>query len=165
MTTRTRDSKTFHLLLNRQRKSFRGFIQDLHVDDEILTGEQNIMEGFYKHLKKLATTAADSEYKYNLSEIVNYETDIIHELAKGKNIPTPTQSQKEVRNAIEIIRKGKAADIFNIAIEHFLYGGEELFHFVHRIIVAIFQSGVVPNIVKVGLLSPVFKTLKDILPM
>jgi hypothetical protein len=51
---------------------------------------------------------------------VNYETDIIHELAKGKNIPTPTQSQKEVRNAIEIIRKGKAADIFNIAIEHFL---------------------------------------------
>jgi len=39
MTTRTRDSKTFHLLLNRQRKSLRSFIQDLHVDDEILTGE------------------------------------------------------------------------------------------------------------------------------
>ena len=57
------------------------------------------------------------QYKYNLSEIVNYETDIIHELAKGKNIPTPTQSQKEVKNAIEIIRKGKAADIFNIAID------------------------------------------------
>jgi len=33
LTTRTRDSKTFHLLLNRQRKSHRGFIQDLHVDD------------------------------------------------------------------------------------------------------------------------------------
>jgi len=156
MTTRTRDSKTFHLLLNRQPKSLRGFIQDLHVDDEILTGEQNIMEGFHKHFKKLATTAADSEYKYNLSEIVIYENDIIHELTKGKNIPTPTQ--KEVKNAIESIRKGKAAYIFNIAIEHFLYGGEELSHFVHKIIIAIFQSGVVPNIVKVGLLSPVFKS-------
>ena len=123
MTTRTRDSKTFHLLVNRQRKSLRDFIQDLHVDDEILTGEQNIMEGFHKHFKRLVvTTAADSEYKYNLSEIVNYEIDTIHELAKGKNIPTPTQ--KEVKNAIESIRKGKAADKYNIAIEHFLYGGE-----------------------------------------
>jgi hypothetical protein len=72
MTTRTRDSKTFLLLLNRQRKTLRGFIQDLHVDDEIVTGEQNIMEGFHKHFKKLATAEADSQYKYNLSEIVNY---------------------------------------------------------------------------------------------
>jgi hypothetical protein len=39
MTTRTRDSKTFHLLLNRQRTTLRSFIQNLHVDDEILTGE------------------------------------------------------------------------------------------------------------------------------
>ena len=101
------------------------------------------MEGFHKHFRKLATTAADSEYRYNLSEIVNYEIDIIHELAKGKNIPTATQ--KEVKDAIESIRKGRAADIFSIAIEHFVYGGEELFHFVHRIIVAIFQSAVVPN--------------------
>jgi hypothetical protein len=114
------------------------------------------MEGFHKHFRKLATTAADSEYRYNLSEIVNYEIDIIHELAKGKNIPTPTQ--KEVKDAIESIRKGKAADIFSIAIKHFVYGGEELFHFVHRISVAIFQSAVVPNIVKVGLLSPVFNS-------
>jgi len=52
MTTRTKDNKTFHLLLNRQRKSLRGYIQDLHVEDEIVTGEQNIMEGFHKHFKK-----------------------------------------------------------------------------------------------------------------
>ena len=84
-----------------------------------------------------------------------YEIDIIQELTKGKNIPTPTR--KEVKIAMESIIKGKSADIFNIAIEHFLYGGEELLQFVHKISIAIFQSGVIPNIVKVGLLSPVFK--------
>ena len=43
MTTRTKD--------NRQRKSLRGYIQDLHVEDEIVT-EQNSMEGFHKHFEK-----------------------------------------------------------------------------------------------------------------
>ena len=87
-------------------------------------------------MKKLANTEADPPYKYNLSEIVNNEIDIIQKLTRGKNIPTPTR--KEVKTAMESIKKGKAADIFNIAIEHFLYGGEELIQLVHKIIITTF---------------------------
>lgn len=64
-----------------------------------------MLEGFHKHFKKLANVEADPQYKYNLSDIVNYEIDIIEELTSGKNTPTPTR--KEAKIAMESIQKGK----------------------------------------------------------
>lgn len=35
MNTITKDTKIVHMFINKQRKSLRGCIQDLHVDDAI----------------------------------------------------------------------------------------------------------------------------------
>jgi hypothetical protein len=35
---------------------------------------------------------------------------------------------KEVETAINDIKKGKAADIFGLTVENFIYGGNELWH-------------------------------------
>ena len=87
---------------------------------------------------------------------MDYEIDIICELVNSKNqIKAPTL--KEVETAINGIKKRKAADIFGLTVENFIYGGNELIPFIHSIICAIFKAGKVPDSVGTGMLSPVFK--------
>ena len=64
---------------------------------------------------------------------------------------------KEVETAINGIKKGKAADIFWRTVEKLIYGGNELISFIHSIICAIFKTGKVPDSVRTGMLSLVFK--------
>ena len=155
MATRTRDCKTFHFLMLKKprRGSLKGYIQDLNVNGEMHTGDQNIMEGFITHFQNLATQQKDPEFDYDY--MVDYEIDIICELVSKNQIKDTTL--KEVETAINGIKKGKAADIFWRIVENFIYGGNELISFIHSIICAIFKTGKVPDSVRTGMLSPVFK--------
>ena len=54
MQTRTKNSKNLHMLINKQRRSLRGCIQDLHIDNKTMSGEENILQGFKNHFANLA---------------------------------------------------------------------------------------------------------------
>jgi hypothetical protein len=56
MQTRTKDSKTFHMLIIKQRRSLRGCIQYLHIDNKTISGEENILQGFKKSLCQFGCT-------------------------------------------------------------------------------------------------------------
>jgi hypothetical protein len=45
----------------------------------------------------------------------------------------------------------------DFASNNFIYGGNALISFIHSIICAIFKTGKVPDSVRTGMLSPVFK--------
>ena len=53
--------------------------------------------------------------------------------------------------------------MFDLTVEHFIYGGDALLNYTNSIILAIFESGIVPDMIKEGLLSPVFKNMGSIL--
>jgi hypothetical protein len=59
MNTRTKDSKIVHVLINRQRQSIRGYIHDLNIDNEVMSGKQDIINGFRKHFSNLAVPIFD----------------------------------------------------------------------------------------------------------
>jgi len=155
MNIRTKDSKIFHLLINRQRQSIRGCIQDLHVDNEAMSGEQDILNCFRKHFSNLAVPTFDPDFNYKSSAITDYEIDIITELATREDIPEPTY--EEINTALSVMKKGKAEDVFELTVENILYGGDELLYIMHKIIVAISREGHIPDLLKTGLLTPVFK--------
>ena len=73
----------------------------------------------------------------------------------GNSIPEATMV--EVQTAIKSINKQKAEDYYNIAIEHILNAGSNVQELIHKIINEIFKEGHVPNGLKIGLLSPVYK--------
>jgi hypothetical protein len=93
MNTRTKDSKIFHVLINRQRQSIRGCIQDLNIDNEVMSGKQDIINGFRKHFSNLAVPIFDPDFNYKSSAITDYEIDIITELATQEDIPEPTYEE------------------------------------------------------------------------
>jgi hypothetical protein len=51
----------------------------------------------------------------------------------------------------------EAADVFELTVENILYGGDELLYIIHKIIVAISREGHIPDLLKTGLLTPIFK--------
>ncbi|CAC5363685.1 unnamed protein product [Mytilus coruscus] len=126
LNTTTKDTKIFHMLINKQSKSLRGCIQDLHVDDEILTGEDNIMEGFRKHFANLAVPTRDEDLNYKNEDTIKYEMDIITELTNNSDIKEPTTC--EIYKALESMKKGKA---FDLTVENFIYAGDTLIDSVH----------------------------------
>ena len=149
------------MLIIKQRRSLRGCIQDLYIDNKTISGEDNILQGFKNHFANLAVPSYDQIYNYQYSTNIEQETDNIIELVKSVDILKPTK--EELNKASSSIKRGKASDIFDLTVEHFIYGGYALFDYTHSIILAIFESGIVPDMIKEGLLSPVFKNKGSIL--
>jgi hypothetical protein len=62
------------------------------------------------------------------------------------DIPEPTY--EEINTALSGMKKGKAADVFELTVENILYGGDELLYIIHKIIVAISREGHIPDLLK-----------------
>ena len=92
-----------------------------------------------------APVACECDIDYKSSDINNYEIDIT-ELTTQEDIPEPTY--EEINTALSDMKKGKAADVFELTVENILYGGDELLYIIHKIIVAITRE---------GLITPIFK--------
>ena len=161
MQTRTKNSKTFHMIIKKQRRSLRGCIQDLHIDNKTMSGEENILQGFKNHFANLSMPSYDQSYNYQYSTNIEQETDNIIALVKSVDILKPTK--EELNKASSSIKKTKESDVFDLTVEHFIYGGDALLDYTHSIILAIFESGIVPDMIKERLLSPVFKNKRSIL--
>ena len=155
LNTKTKDTKTFHMLLNLQRKSTRGCIQDLYINNEFLSGEENVMEGFKTHFEALAQPIHEETFNYDKDKDIEQEVEIILQLVKSVDIDPP--SRCEVQKAVNAMNRGKAADKYELTIESIQFGGDSLLGMIHDIIILIFKEGLIPEILKVGLLSPVFK--------
>ena len=57
---------------------------------------------------------------------------------------------------MDVLNNGKSPDIFDITIEHLFNADEVILDFLLHIYSAMLNNGEVPNVIKKGLLSPVF---------
>ncbi|XP_063427548.1 uncharacterized protein LOC134711049 [Mytilus trossulus] len=156
---RTRDSKLYHKLVKGNRNRNRTGIMDLHVNDNLYSGDQ-VIEGFTEHFGNLASAEKSSQLKdQHYHELVEYEIKLINDMVKSKE--TPLATQIELKKAIKTLNRGKSADIYGITVEHLIYAGEKLEQLLLRLINLVFKHGYVPDILKKGLLAPVFKNKGD----
>ena len=155
MASRTYDSKTFHQLVKKQRNKGNNFISDLYVGNEKYTRTQGILEGFQQHFEQLALSKEDVNFDAEHHKLNKYEFSIITEFVKDNNISDITMN--ELEKAIKSINKGKAADIYGLTIEHILNAGKEAVMYILVLINLIFHTGDIPELLKTGVLTPVFK--------
>ena len=66
-------------------------------------------------------------------------------------------TKEELLEVIRIINKGKSPDIYNLTIEHIVYAEDSILNIILEMINQIFKTGEVPNMLKRGLLTPIFK--------
>ena len=155
--TRTRDMRLFHKQVRNNRKKGHNLIDDLYVNGETYSGKENVLQGFTEHFRQLATNNQNNESEYHRK--IEQEIQLINQLVKNKAIPTATIF--ELEKSIKSINTGKSADIYNITIEH-INAGEQMITILLQIVNTIFDHGSVPDILKVGPLTPVFKNKGNI---
>ena len=70
-------------------------------------------------------------------------------------------TRDELKEAIKEINTGKSEDIYGLSIENIIYAGEEFLHHLLDLINNIVAQDSIPELVKVGLLSPIYKNKGD----
>ena len=84
ISTRTRDSRLFHKLVNKQREHGRNSIEELQVGKASFSGTSEILQGFRKHFESLANGITDSKYDEKYHNQVLLEVESIKEIVKMK---------------------------------------------------------------------------------
>jgi len=108
LNSRAQDPKTFHKLINKNRKNKNCFIEDLNVDGESFTGVDKVADGFKKHFKALAGHSEnpnfDNEYHKTVIKECDHISDMVFETEEQPITP------EELQRAIRGINRGKAPD-------------------------------------------------------
>ncbi|VDH91711.1 Hypothetical predicted protein [Mytilus galloprovincialis] len=154
MNATQRDSKIFHRLVNAQRKTKKSSISDLTVEDKTYSSREEILQGWNEHFSKLATPESNTTNSDHTNK--EFDIDIIEEICKQNAVPL-TFTAEEIDKAINQLNTNKAPDIYGITAEHIKYGGDTLLQAITSIINNICSSATIPDCIKHGILTPIFK--------
>ncbi|VDI59380.1 Hypothetical predicted protein [Mytilus galloprovincialis] len=152
------DKQKFFKLIRKQRQNGNTFINDLHVENEIFE-RNDILKGWNQHFSKLAIPSEHPDFNYQ--HLALCEMDYVSIKRISEHYATRYVDLDTIEKAIKSINKGKAEDVFGISIENVLYAGQQFKLFLHKLINRMLQDRVLPDIIKTGLLSPVFKNKGD----
>ena len=95
----------------------------------------------------------DIDNKYH--NMVEEEIKIINEIMADKNIPNINSD--EIMKAIRSINRDKSADYHGLTIEHIANAGKDMENLLLVITHEIVRQGKVPETLKIGLLTLIFK--------
>ena len=159
MDSRSSDTALFHKLINKQRGKLSSCINELHVGEDDFRNEQDILPGWNQHFSQLATPAEETCFDKDYNKLTEMEIREIRTLCRNVNDPeSPTCiSEKEVSSAIKSLNKGKSPDIYNICAEHLTHGANTVIPILTELLNKMWQLGTVPDSLKLGVLTPVFK--------
>ncbi|VDI55987.1 Hypothetical predicted protein [Mytilus galloprovincialis] len=82
---------------------------------------------------------------------------VIEEICKKQRLTTIIFTEEEICQAIGKLNTKKAPDIYGITVEHIKFGGDTLIKAVTAIINHICSTASVPDSLKLGILTPIFK--------
>ncbi|MEW8547992.1 MAG: reverse transcriptase family protein, partial [Candidatus Thiodiazotropha sp.] len=128
------------------------------MDGKVHNSSTRVLDGWYEHFKSLATPSTDGDFDKGYASLVDMEMLEIVDMC-GMQLSGPSQcvTVHQVQEAIQALNRGKAADVYGLTAEHFLYGGDDLLMATTDIINALFRFGKLTEALKVGVLTPVFK--------
>ncbi|VDI61424.1 Hypothetical predicted protein [Mytilus galloprovincialis] len=157
---RTADRKMFHKIIKNQRGKLSKFIDQLNVDDEIFYNE-DIIEGWSTHFHQLAKKIPNPNYDNEYLELIENEAKIIIDICKQRFKHCPI-TNKEMEKAISDLNRNKAVDYFGINAENIIHGGKQLQQYLQLLFDKSFEFGCISDILKIGILFPVYKNKGDI---
>ena len=119
-------------------------------------------EGWAEHFEYLATPKSNSSYDNEFLIKAQEDVKMIESLDSDKNIILPV-SKKEIIVAIKQLHHNKAADYIGLQAEHLKYGGEPMLAILRLLINQIFSMKHIPESLKIGTISPIFKMIKSLI--
>ncbi len=113
--------------------------------------------GWHEHFNSLAKCSNSGNYEQEHQNLSTADIEEIQSICEYSNIDNLSVTLEDVSSAIAELNRRKSADVYGLTAEHLLYGGTSLLHYITDIIQAIFDVGEIPDMLKRGILSPVYK--------
>ena len=151
------NTKSFHTLVRMQRKSNCQQTNSLMVDGVNFESPREICDGWSSHFKTLATPKQSQRWNAIYTSSVNDDLVHIESICNLQHNPIKPASLAEIKKALKCLKNNKAADSFGLTSEHFILSSPYIETSLLYIINNIFRQKKVPDILKEGLLTPVYK--------
>ena len=124
--TKTQDmANSFHRLINKQMGKLKGCINELHVGDQVLKSETEILFVWRQHFEKLTSPTQDPKFDQDYENLVNLEINEIIGLCKDSEAEIQWIIENEVLAAVKSLNKGKAPDVYSVTAEHLVECAEK----------------------------------------
>ena len=88
---------------------------------------------------------------------VEKDIDIISDICEENSQPIDPTNEAEVIDAVKRLNTGKAQDAYGITTENIIYACDTIYSLLSSVYYAIFRLHSVPDILKLGTVTPVFK--------
>jgi hypothetical protein len=141
-------------MIRKQRNNKNIIVEDLYVGNTLYEGD-NIFKGWHEHSHNLAQPSDNPDFDTRFKQQCQQDYITIKSIY-DKIIPKVV-TMDELKEAIKAINTGKSEDIYALSIENIIFAGEEFLHHLLDLINNITAQDSIPELVKVGLLSPIYK--------
>ena len=145
-------------MIKKQRQKSNSLISDLKVGNEHFEGD-NLMDGWFLHFKNLATPTDCPDFNEQFYKLCKDDYNFIKQFTS--TCERKTVSISLVRKALKHIHKGKSEDYFGLSVENLCHASDSFIVFLVTIINQIFEHQKIPEMLKTGLLTPIYKNKGD----
>ncbi|CAG2213888.1 unnamed protein product [Mytilus edulis] len=144
MTAREGDQKLFFKLVNDQRRTGMEKTTQLKFKNGIYDNPDSIRKGWAEYFEELATPSSS-----------NYEDVLYNNQVELDCLLFEDTYTSNLQNSEKFL--GKAADCANLTSEHLKNGGQIVISAVTKLINMIFDVCSIPDLLKLGIATPVYK--------
>ena len=156
------DTKTFYKLIkmnqsNRANSSTCFIVNRKSILDPV--SQRMTLKNYYEDL---AIPKDDIVFDDEYLQHSEMHIELIHELKRqGKFKPTEPFTEREIESSIKQLKTGKSADEYGLSAEHLKTSGEVIIPILKDIFNEVMHTGIVPDYLSGGVLTPVPKSGKD----
>ena len=164
MKASSEDRDTFFKLIKTQCTASTTTTQELLVDGILRTSEEEICQGWKEHFGKLATPQDNNTYDTKYQQLVESDIKTIRQIIETYDTEPIQISVEQVRKAIGKLNTGKAPDADGITAEHLKNAGILLAGSITQIMNGIMKVQIIPERLKLGTLTPIWKKNEKNIP-
>ncbi|VDI13020.1 Hypothetical predicted protein [Mytilus galloprovincialis] len=160
MTAREGDQKLFFKLVNDQRRTGMEKTTQLKFKNGIYDNPDNsIRKGWAEYFEELATPSSSNYEDVLYNNQVEIDCLLFEDtyISNMQNSEKNSVTEKQVEKFINTLKSGKAADCANLTSEHLKNGGQTVISAVTKLIYMIFDVCSIPDLLKLGIATPVYK--------
>ena len=148
------DSKLFHSIVRAQRSAKTTNTKELVFQNKLFSGDLTAV--WDMHFAALATPHPKDCYTDRRQAQAAKNVSMMKDIAKGATLPVDITAL-EVLDAIMSQKCNKASDVYGLAAEHLKNAPHIVTTYLTPVINSIFNTGRIPDSLKVGLLHPIHK--------
>ena len=158
MEARTHNRTLFYKIIREQRGSRTENVTEIKVGETTFKGAE-LLTGWKEHFKAMTTqdTQCIANSDRNYTNQVQSDVELIRDICEEDTSPIVLTNPEEVRQAVKKLNTGKAPDAYGVSTENIIYASDSIFVLLAEVYNIIFRLHSVPDVLKLGTVTPVFK--------